>query len=107
MEKGKKELTDISIETLIYEIRGQKVMLDKDLAKLYGVETKVLNQAVKRNINRFPEDFMFQITKDEYDGLKCHFGISNSKGGDRGLPHVFTELGVSMLAGLLRIQILI
>ena len=65
MEKGKKELTDISIETLIYEIRGQKVMLDKDLAKLYGVETKVLNQAVKRNINRFPEDFMFQLTHEE------------------------------------------
>ena len=65
MEKGKKELTDISIETLIYEIRGQKVMLDKDLAKLYGVETKVLNQAVKRNINRFPEDFMFQLKREE------------------------------------------
>ena len=60
-----KLLTQISIESLIYEIRGQKVMLDRDLARLYGVETKVLNQAVKRNIKRFPEDFMFQLTYDE------------------------------------------
>jgi hypothetical protein len=64
MEENKL-LTQISIESLIYEIRGQKVMLDRDLARLYGVETKVLNQAVKRNIKRFPEDFMFQLTYDE------------------------------------------
>ena len=70
------------IQSKIYEIRGQKVMLDRDLAEMYGVQTKVLNQAVKRNIDRFPEDFMFQLTKEEVETLKCQNGTS-SWGGDR------------------------
>ena len=102
MEKGKKELTDISIETLIYEIRGQKVMLDKDLAKLYGVETKVLNQAVKRNINRFPEDFMFQLTHEEC--LRSHLVTLNTRQGHhlKYMPYAFTEQGVAMLSSVLK-----
>ena len=102
MEKGKKELTDISIETLIYEIRGQKVMLDKDLAKLYGVETKVLNQAVKRNINRFPEDFMFQLTHEEC--LRSQIVTLNTRQGHhlKYMPYAFTEQGVAMLSSVLK-----
>ena len=67
----------VPIQRLIFEIRGQQVMLDRDLAMLYGVETKVLNQAVKRNIERFPEDFMFQLTKEEFENWKSQFVISN------------------------------
>ncbi len=78
------------IRQKILLIRGQKVMLDKELAELYGVETKALNRAVKRNIERFPADFMFQLTKDEFENLKYHFGTS-SWGGTRKLPLVFTE----------------
>ena len=78
-------LKQTAIESLIYEIRGQKVMLDRDLAKMYGVETKVLNQAVKRNMKRFPEDFMFQLTPEEYDILKSQF-VTSSWGGTRKLP---------------------
>ena len=102
MEKGKKELTDISIETLIYQIRGQKVMLDKDLAKLYGVETKVLNQAVKRNINRFPEDFMFQLTHEEC--LRSQIVTLNTRQGHhlKYMPYAFTEQGVAMLSSVLK-----
>jgi hypothetical protein len=102
MEKGKKELTDISIETLIYEIRGQKVMLDKDLAKLYGVETKVLNQAVKRNINRFPEDFMFQLTHEEC--LRSQIVTLNTRQGHhlKYMPYACTEQGVAMLSSVLK-----
>ena len=96
-------LTIRQIEKMIFTIRGVQVMLDSDLAMLYGVETRALNQAVKRNISRFPEDFMFQLTKAEYDSLKCHFGTSNKRGGDRrALPYVFTQQGVGMLSGLLR-----
>ncbi|MEO7444776.1 MAG: ORF6N domain-containing protein [Ferruginibacter sp.] len=84
----------------IYNFRGQKVMLDKDLAELYGVATKVLNQAVKRNSERFPADFMFQLTKKEYEILKSQFVTSNW-GGSRKLPFAFTEQGVSMLSGVL------
>lgn len=84
----------------IYLIRGQKVMLDKDLAELYGVETRVLNQAVSRNMERFPEDFMFQLTNQEWDVLKSQNVIS-SWGGRRKLPFVFSELGVAMLSGVL------
>ncbi|MBR5274411.1 MAG: ORF6N domain-containing protein, partial [Bacteroidales bacterium] len=85
-----------------YEIRGQKVMLDRDLAKLYGVETKVLNQAVKRNIKRFPEDFMFQLTYDEC--LRSQIVTLNTKQGHhlKYLPHVFTEQGVAMLSSVLK-----
>ena len=101
MEENKL-LTQISIESLIYEIRGQKVMLDRDLAKLYGVETKVLNQAVKRNIKRFPEDFMFQLTYDEC--LRSQIVTLNTKQGHhlKYLPHVFTEQGVAMLSSVLK-----
>lgn len=89
------------IENKIFFIRGKKVMFDRDLAKLYGVETGNLNKAVKRNIERFPEDFMFQITKIELQNLIFHFGRS-SWGGTRSLPHVFTEQGVAMLSSVLK-----
>ncbi|MDH4027535.1 MAG: ORF6N domain-containing protein [Nitrospirota bacterium] len=88
------------IEQKILLIRGYKVMLDRDLALLYDVETKVLNKAVRRNIERFPSDFMFQLTKDEFDNLKFQFGTS-SWGGTRKLPLVFTENGVAMLSTVL------
>jgi phage regulator Rha-like protein len=88
------------IRQKILLLRGQKVMLDKELAELYGVETKALNRAVKRNIERFPADFMFQLTKDEFENLKYHFGTS-SWGGTRKLPLVFTENGVAMLSTVL------
>ncbi len=91
----------MNIESLIYFIREEHVMLDSDLAKLYGVETKVLNQAVKRNIQRFPADFMFQLTKDEC--LRSQFVTSNrSRGGARYMPYAFTENGVAMLSSVLR-----
>ena len=83
--ENERALNPTAIESLIYEIRGQKVMLDRDLAKMYGVETKVLNQAVKRNMKRFPEDFMFQLTPEEYDILKSQF-VTSSWGGTRKLP---------------------
>ena len=82
---------------MIYEIRGQKVMIDSDLAKLYEIETKVLNRAVKRNLERFPNFFMFQITEDEFTSLRRQIGTSNEKkGGRRYLPYVFTEHGILM-----------
>lgn len=90
------------IQNMIYVIRGQKVMLDSDLADLYGVETKVLNQAVKRNLKRFPDDFLFRLTKDEFEILKSQFVTSSSEwGGKRKQPLVFTENGVAMLSGIL------
>ena len=90
------------IEKAIYLIRGEKVMLDRDLASLYGVETKVLNRAVKRNLRRFPLDFMFQLTAEEADLLRCQIGTSNKgRGGRRYLPYVFTEQGVAMLSSVL------
>ena len=88
------------IEKAILLIRGQKVMLDTDLAALYGVETKQLKRAVRRNINRFPKDFMFQLTKEEFDDLRSHFGTS-SWGGTRYMPLGFTEQGVAMLSSVL------
>ena len=92
----------VNIKNLIYEIRGIKVMLDSDLAKLYGVETFNLNKAVKRNIGRFPKDFMFQLTKEEYESLIFQNGISKSqRGGRRFMPYVFTEQGVAMLSSVL------
>ncbi|WP_292266199.1 ORF6N domain-containing protein [Butyricimonas sp.] len=94
------------IQSKIYDIRGQKVMLDFDLAELYQVETRVLNQAVKRNMNRFPEDFMFQLTKDEFANLTSQIVIS-SWGGIRKLPFAFTEYGVVMLSSILRSDIAI
>lgn len=90
------------IEKTIYLIRGEKVMLDRDLALLYGVETKILNRAVKRNLKRFPLDFMFQLTEDEAETLRCQIGTSNKgRGGRRYLPYVFTEQGVAMLSTVL------
>lgn len=95
----------ISSENLaspILVIRGQKVMLDSDLATLYGVETKVLNQAVRRNIERFPEDFMFQLTSDEAERLRSQSVTSKSgRGGRRTAPYAFTEQGVAMLSSVL------
>ena len=88
------------IESRIFVIRGQKVMLDKDLAELYGILTKNLNKAVSRNTGRFPEDFMFQLTKDEFENLKFHFGTS-SWGGTRKMPRVFTEHGILMLSSVI------
>ena len=82
-------------------IRSQKVMVDADLATLYGVETRVLVQAVKRNIDRFPEDFMFQLTKQEFDDLRSQL-VTSSWGGRRYPPYAFTEQGVSMLSSVLR-----
>jgi hypothetical protein len=90
------------IEQAIYFIRGEKVMLDGDLASLYGVETKILNRAVKRNLQRFPPDFMFQLTEDEAEALRCQIGTSNKgRGGRRYLPYVFTEPGAAMLSSVL------
>ena len=89
------------VEKRIFIIREHKVMIDKDLAELYGVETKVLVQSIKRNIERFPDDFMFQLTKDEFQNLRSQF-VTSSWGGRRSLPYVFTEQGVSMLSSVLR-----
>jgi hypothetical protein len=105
-----------SIQNRIYEIRGQKIMLDRDLAALYEVETKALNLAVKRNFKRFPKDFMFQLTKEEWESLRFHIETSKMTqqpltlqyetlkrrhGGTRYLPYAFTEQGVAMLSGVL------
>jgi len=104
-----------TIQRKIYEIRGQKVILDRDLAALYQVETKVLNQAVKRNIERFPEDFMFQLTLKEWREiaenkdvtiLKSQ-NVTSSWGGSRRLPYAFTEQGIAMLSSVLRSHIAI
>jgi ORF6N domain len=105
-----------TIQNRIYQIRGERVMLDRDLANLYEVETKVLNQAVKRNIKRFPKDFMFQLTKEEFEDLRLQFETSNSNDSSRSqivtlntsrgsnlkyLPYAFTEQGVAMLSGVI------
>lgn len=92
------------IRNRIYDIRGRQVMLDKDLAELYGVEVKNLNKAVSRNIERFPTDFMFQLTKEEYDFLRFQNGTIKKGRGEHSkyLPYVFTEQGVAMLSGVLR-----
>jgi hypothetical protein len=96
-------LSEETIANKIYFIRNQKVMLDRDLATLYGIETRVLKQAVKRNISRFPEDFMFELTKSEFENWRSQFVISNSdKMGLRYLPMVFTEHGVLMLSSVLK-----
>ncbi len=94
----------VLIKNLIYEIRGQKVMLDFELADLYEVETKNLNRAVKRNRERFPEDFVFQLTSEEWEALRvrCQIGTSPKGGGRQYLPYAFTEQGVAMLSGVLR-----
>jgi phage regulator Rha-like protein len=104
-----------SIQNRIYEIRGERVMLDRDLATLYETETKALNLAVKRNLKRFPKDFMFQLSKEEWEGLRFQFETleksdhplrlqnetSKGRGGTRYMPYAFTEQGVAMLSGIL------
>jgi hypothetical protein len=104
-----------SIQNRIYEIRGERVMLDFDLAALYETETKALNLAVKRNIKRFPKDFMFQLAKEEYESLRFQIEtskrndnslrsqiVTSNRGGTRYLPYAFTEQGVAMLSGILK-----
>ena len=90
------------IKRKIYEIRGRRVMLDSDLAEMYKVETKNLKRAVRANIERFPDDFMFELTKEELDALRCKNFTSNNRGGNRYLPFAFTREGIAMLSGLLR-----
>lgn len=97
----------IEIQNLIYVIRRKQVMLDCDLAMLYHVETKNLNKAMKRNEKRFPEEFCFQLTKEEYEYLRFQFGTSNEQGGRRYLPYVFTEQGIAMLSAVLKSEIAI
>ena len=89
------------IQKKIFEVRGQKVMLDFDLAELYETETKYLKRSVKQNIIRFPVDFMFELTKDGWENLRCNFSTSK-RGGTRYLPFAFTEQGVAMLSSVLK-----
>ena len=98
-------LNQNSIENLIYTIRGLHVMIDSDLAAIYEVETKNLKRSVKANIDRFPEDFMFVLTKEEMAFLRCKNGTSNTRGGNRYPPYAFTQAGVAMLSGLLHTQV--
>ncbi len=94
-------IEQLQVQQMIHVIRGERVILDRDLAALYGVEVAQLNRQVQRNIERFPQDFMFQLTNQEFTNLKCQNGTS-SWGGTRYMPHAFTEEGVAMLSGLLR-----
>lgn len=89
------------IQNKIYEVRNQKIMLDFDLAELYGSETKRLKEAVRRNIKRFPSDFMFELSKEEFESLRSQFATSNKRGGTRYMPFAFTEQGVAMLSSVL------
>ena len=98
---SKTPLPEEKVFSKIHIIRNQKVLLDEDLAEMYGVETKVLNQAVKRNFDRFPDDFMFQLTEDEIKNLKSQI-VTSSWGGRRKSPFAFTEQGVAMLSTVLR-----
>ena len=95
------------IQSKIYEIRGQRVMLDFDLAEMYGTETKRLKEAVRRNIKRFPSDFMFELSKDEYSALRSQISTSNGRGGTRYMPFAFTEHGVAQLSAVLNSDIAI
>jgi len=103
MSKSQKQLliVDELIMNKIYLVRGQKVMLDRDLAELYGVETKHLKQTVRRNMDRFPKDFMFTMNKTEFESLRTQFASSNERGGTRYMPMVFSEQGVTMLSCIL------
>lgn len=102
-------ITNENIENLIYEVRGKQVMLDSDLARIYECAngTKTINQAVNRHLDRFPEDFYFQLSYDEFMILKSQLGTSslNEHGGVRKLPYAFTEQGVAMLASVLRTNV--
>lgn len=99
---GMRNRSDADLERLIYSIRGQRVMFDVDLAKVYGVPTKALIQAVKRNADRFPGDFSFRLTKQELTRLRSQIVTSNGRGGRRTVPYVFTEQGVAMLSSVLK-----
>jgi hypothetical protein len=118
MPKSSNKLTSDQLGRLIYEVRGERVMLDSDLASIYGVETKALNRAVKRNRDRFPKDFVFQLSEDEWENLRYQIGTANSDskhqslryqigtsslghGGRRSRPYVFTEHGAIMAANVL------
>ena len=115
--RGQEQTTDIitsitetkEIKNMIYIVRGKQVMLDSDLALLYQVETKRLNERVKRNSARFPESFCFQLTKEEYDSLRSQIATSSEDeyGGRRYLPYVFTESGIAMLSAILRSDVAI
>lgn len=94
------------IQSKIYEIRGQRVMLDFDLAELYGIETKYLKRSVKNNIRRFPPDFMFELTKEEFNRLRCNFSTSK-RGGTRYMPFAFSEHGVAQLSAVLNSDVAI
>lgn len=100
MKKRYSIISVTNISSKIFLIRGEKILLDRDLAQLYGVEVKVLNQSVRRNIERFPLDFMFQLSKKEFLNLKSQF-VTSSWGGIRKMPLVFTEQGVAMLSSIL------
>lgn len=102
MAKHSKPIPFAAVESRIHLIRGNKVMLDSDLAQLYGVATKNLNKAVARNRARFPEDFMFQLAAQELADLRFQIGTSNQRGGQRYLPYAFTQEGIAMLSGVLR-----
>jgi len=110
MSKAKQDLQELIVEQKIlhkiYIIRGEKVMLDKDLAEMYGVETKVFNQSVKRNSERFPKDFMFTMTEKEWENLRSQI-VTSSHGGVRYIPKVFTEQGIAMLSSILNSNIAI
>jgi hypothetical protein len=95
------------IKRSILEIRGKKVILDFELAKMYQVETKYLKRTVRNNLKRFPPDFMFEITNDEWSSLRCNFSTSKKQGGIRYVPFAFTEQGVAMLSGLLNSDVAI
>ena len=102
MKKRAQIIPDAGVEDRILTIRGQKVILDSDLADVYRVETKILNRAVKRNLKRFPSDFIFQLTREEFVNLRCQIGTSSSSyGGRRFLPYAFTENGAVMVASVL------
>src|SRR5437867_5763847 len=102
MPKSSNKLTTDQLGRLIYEIRCERVMLDSDLASIYGVETKALNRAVKRNRHRFPKNFMFQLSEDEWKNLRYQIGTSSlGHGGRRSRPYVFTEHGAIMAANVL------
>ncbi|MDC0358487.1 ORF6N domain-containing protein [Oligoflexia bacterium] len=102
MKELEEDIVELRVEGLIYQIRGERVLLDQDLSQLYGVETKALVQAVKRNLERFPEDFMFQLSDQEFSVLRSQIVTSKGRGGRRSAPYAFTEQGVAMLSSVLR-----
>ena len=107
MEQNNLAIQNEDIKNLIYTIRGKQVMIDNDVARLYHYETKRINETVKRNIERFPTEFCFQLSNSEYETLKSQFATSNTRGGKQKLPYVFTEKGIIMLSGLLKNEIAI